>query len=449
MYETDRLPADWTARCNRLDQIWVPTEFHRASFARAGVVASKLVVVPEPVDVSLFDPARHAPLPLAELGEARSADPNSDRRAYVFLSVFKWEARKGWDVLLRAFLLEFAHEVQAASASRRDRAHARAEGVSDGARSGGSDGGGASSGERSGGGASDEQSRGVGDPILVLKTSPFYSSDDFQGMIREFARKEGLPEDAIGAVRVLDRALPLSQLPRLYRAADAFVLPSRGEGWGRPHAEAMAMGLPTIATNWSGPTGVRPTAVSDRAVAPRARIPVRGSRAPGWRVPLSHPSVSPCRTFPDCARAPTTCASPVRCRAGALCTIGRHCHLTLAPAPRRLRARPLGSAFMSEENAFPVRVHSLQPVLTDDETLRAEGHLWAEPDVDHLRERMRWIYNHPREAAERGKRAREHMIRNYSPEVVAELVRDRLVELVATAPASRARGTGSREPDEL
>ena len=38
------------------------------------------------------------------------------------------------------------------------------------------------------------------------------------------------------------------------QAADAFVLPSRGEGWGRPHVEAMAMGLPLLATNWSGPT---------------------------------------------------------------------------------------------------------------------------------------------------------------------------------------------------
>ncbi|KDO46311.1 hypothetical protein CISIN_1g0434122mg, partial [Citrus sinensis] len=37
-------------------------------------------------------------------------------------------------------------------------------------------------------------------------------------------------------------------------AADVFVLPSRGEGWGRPLVEAMSMGLPVIATNWSGPT---------------------------------------------------------------------------------------------------------------------------------------------------------------------------------------------------
>jgi len=43
-------------------------------------------------------------------------------------------------------------------------------------------------------------------------------------------------------------------LIQLYNIADAFVLPSRGEGWGRPYIEAMAMGLPVIATNWSGPT---------------------------------------------------------------------------------------------------------------------------------------------------------------------------------------------------
>jgi glycosyltransferase involved in cell wall biosynthesis len=41
----------------------------------------------------------------------------------------------------------------------------------------------------------------------------------------------------------------------LYRSSKAFVLPSRrGEGWVRPHVEAMSMELPVIATFWSGPT---------------------------------------------------------------------------------------------------------------------------------------------------------------------------------------------------
>ena len=31
-------------------------------------------------------------------------------------------------------------------------------------------------------------------------------------------------------------------------------IPSHGEGWGRPHMEAMVCGKPVIASNWSGPT---------------------------------------------------------------------------------------------------------------------------------------------------------------------------------------------------
>jgi len=52
----------------------------------------------------------------------------------------------------------------------------------------------------------------------------------------------------------LESDLPQTHLPRLYKSVNAMVIPSRGEGWGRPHAEAMAMGLPVLATNWSGNT---------------------------------------------------------------------------------------------------------------------------------------------------------------------------------------------------
>eukprot|EP01138_Halocafeteria_seosinensis_P013517 gb/GECG01013805.1/.p1 GENE.gb/GECG01013805.1/~~gb/GECG01013805.1/.p1 ORF type:complete len:439 (+),score=33.89 gb/GECG01013805.1/:1-1317(+) len=55
------------------------------------------------------------------------------------------------------------------------------------------------------------------------------------------------------ALRLLT-GIPQTDLPKVYRSVDALVAPSRGEGWGRPHSEAMAMGVPVVATNWSGPT---------------------------------------------------------------------------------------------------------------------------------------------------------------------------------------------------
>lgn len=53
---------------------------------------------------------------------------------------------------------------------------------------------------------------------------------------------------------MIEQLLSNWQVPQMYKLADCFVLPSHGEGWGLPYAESMAMGLPTIGTNWSGNT---------------------------------------------------------------------------------------------------------------------------------------------------------------------------------------------------
>ena len=47
------------------------------------------------------------------------------------------------------------------------------------------------------------------------------------------------------------RTCPRRDLPGLYTAADAYVSPTRGEGWGRPLMEALACGTPVIASRWS------------------------------------------------------------------------------------------------------------------------------------------------------------------------------------------------------
>ena len=63
-----------------------------------------------------------------------------------------------------------------------------------------------------------------------------------------------LPLRKLARVRWLDVELSREQLRQLYYSSNAFVLPTRGEGWGLPCVEAMACGLPPIVTNFSGPT---------------------------------------------------------------------------------------------------------------------------------------------------------------------------------------------------
>jgi glycosyltransferase involved in cell wall biosynthesis len=48
--------------------------------------------------------------------------------------------------------------------------------------------------------------------------------------------------------------LPLSRLVALYGACDALVHPTKAEGWGLPILEALACGIPVIATNYSAHT---------------------------------------------------------------------------------------------------------------------------------------------------------------------------------------------------
>jgi glycosyltransferase involved in cell wall biosynthesis/Flp pilus assembly protein TadD len=191
MFETDGLPEGWRDQCNAMDEVWVPSEHNLRTFASAGVDPAKLYKVPETFDSELFHPGV---TPLAVEG----------LEGFVFLSMFSWIGRKAWDILLRAWFEEF---------------------------------------------------RARDDVTLLLKTDTAISppGTDCRQEIERFVRHQ-LNRDPRKGPRIVvhDRQLEMTDVPRLYRSADAFVLASHGEGWGRPYMEAMAMGLPTIATRWSG-----------------------------------------------------------------------------------------------------------------------------------------------------------------------------------------------------
>eukprot|EP01137_Pigoraptor_chileana_P033863 Opistho-2@25475 len=271
MFETDRITEGWVKRCNAMDEVWVPTDFHIEAFANSGVIRSKIFKVAEAVDSVFFDPARLSPLalPIGTLAvgarrehklvsvrrEIALGGPNGSEsgvrpslRPFGFLSVFKWEERKGWNILIEAFLSEFARRRPPASSNHEGDAAVEGESASGSSGS-------ASSDEARTGDHHDDSADSHDAPVeLYLLTNAFHTDDDFPHRVREMAARLGLREDDLPPIYVIDQHIPTEALPRLYRAAGCFVLPSRGEGWGRPHVEAMAMGLPVIATNWSGPT---------------------------------------------------------------------------------------------------------------------------------------------------------------------------------------------------
>ena len=118
--------------------------------------------MPESVDINLFSPGNHKPLPFEKFGNYvtfpsssssssssssisssdsasiktesceqnipieehidtpkhnfeqndpnQNVNENENEKSFVFLSVFKWEERKGWDILIKSYLMEFNSE---------------------------------------------------------------------------------------------------------------------------------------------------------------------------------------------------------------------------------------------------------------------------------------------------------------------------------------------------
>ncbi len=118
---------------------------------------------------------------------------------YTFLSVFEWGERKAPEILLNAYAKAFNQKDEV---------------------------------------------------ILLCKIFNKDGSIDIEKEIK----KLDLPSDSAEIVFLYNMEITDYQMPALYRSADCFVLPTRGEGWGMPILEAMACGKPVIATNWSAQT---------------------------------------------------------------------------------------------------------------------------------------------------------------------------------------------------
>lgn len=189
MYECSHLPYSWVRRCNMMDEIWVPSSFNHQTFIASGVAPHKIRIMPLGVDTCTFQPGNPA-LALKE------------KRAYSFLSICSFDTRKGIDILLNAFLEEFAEQE---------------------------------------------------DVCLIIKTRATTEEE----ILRQQAHVDRISAQVSGRRR--DSVILLSttegwteeKLSQLYSSVNCYVLPTSGEGWNLTVMEAMASGLPVITTRWS------------------------------------------------------------------------------------------------------------------------------------------------------------------------------------------------------
>ncbi|MEI6795247.1 MAG: glycosyltransferase [Methanomassiliicoccales archaeon] len=124
-----------------------------------------------------------------------------DDARFRFCSVFKWEKRKGPDRLLQAFCEEFSPD----------------------------------------------------EPVdLVLQAFNHHLTTPEKWKVERYAQLYYMGVPSTCHVSFVDYLPSFEDLARFYCSCDAFVLPTRGEGWCSPALEAMCCGLPTIITDFGG-----------------------------------------------------------------------------------------------------------------------------------------------------------------------------------------------------
>jgi hypothetical protein len=200
MNEVSGLHARVVQQCNALDEIWVPSQHHVTVFKEAGVT-STITVIPESIDTRVFDPDTVDPMMLP------------GRKKFVFLANFKFEERKNWRQLIFAYCKSFT---------------------------------------------------ALDDVSLIIHTNlrgkfDAASMQEIRDTIYEHIEATVLDgstrhkdNSTIPHYDLTGKPLSTEAMIGLYKAASAYVLPTHGEGWGLPYMESMAMGLPTIATEWGG-----------------------------------------------------------------------------------------------------------------------------------------------------------------------------------------------------
>ena len=193
MIETsEEIHKDYSGKLNLADEIWVATKYCKEIFKKSGV-HPPIYVMPLGTDIGHYAPNKG----IMDFGPVM--------RDFKFLSVFRWSYRKGYDILLKAYMEEF----------------------------------------------------NAGDNVSLLLVSRPITGDEnnLSGIMEDFNAIKGSigkTDDEMPHIALYTKPIPERNMPLVYGSANAFVLVSRGEGFALPYIEAAACGLPVIASNCSG-----------------------------------------------------------------------------------------------------------------------------------------------------------------------------------------------------
>lgn len=191
VWEAAHIPNSWLSTIDQFDATCVPSHHNMEIMINSGVHVP-VFLVPHGTDTNKFQP-ENSKLAIKE-AEGK----------FVFVSVFDFNHRKNPETLLRAYWEEFTSNDRVA---------------------------------------------------LVIKTAKDYrdgyQKQSVEQKILEYKKKLYFGAETAPLI-ILAGELEENDLTGVYTLGHAFVLPTRGEGVGMPFMEALASGIPVIATGWGG-----------------------------------------------------------------------------------------------------------------------------------------------------------------------------------------------------
>jgi len=173
---------------SQIDSFWVPSQFHGDALTRNGLPPGKVHVLPPCIDTHGYQ----AVLP-AQLGTGRG---------FNFVAMADLRPSSGWDVLVRGFAQAFDADEDVAL-------------------------------------------------VLIMKPPPGGTQDQVVKEIqRAISTEQGAAARAIAPINIRLGTFSQTDTASLLRASQAYVFPRRTTAWAHSALEAMACGLPVIATAW-------------------------------------------------------------------------------------------------------------------------------------------------------------------------------------------------------